>query len=631
VSKQQMIISILESVILDPAVLVELKQHRLQDEAGVQKFILAVNHALRQEIRRAFNDWGYADNLGMSMLFSNGLIGVIDAYFSIHTLSETPQNGIRITAFLLTGCSVWLHHLHRQFIREHVDLVSKILLHFYASPGMMLWRQCQTQQDIVQCLEDWKFDNKIVAQLKTNRMNLTSKPRQNGAKKEGFLKNVLAVRSQFQAHIRLTGEETYQSSFLAGAFLALSGSALLDRMTRHGVSCESILLLGGIAFYYYQVHQLYTKNTGVSHALAERDIQAIDHGLAVLSRNARQKEAKLSPPLPSAIDKASEARPSVHPIAQNQNLTKKKRLSKTKTCTCTTRLTQVVSRLGQVAASMPVWGYQFMATLLRSIVMPAPKPLSVEEEFQKIMAVGDQDQPAPQPPEITRKKISKPKPRKKIKRPVRARPRLTQPSLNPRPINSEESKVILITSDELLSDSKSTLVPVLTPASGRLNETPPESAPSMSSDIVEEREPGSEESRLLHIVSNQSRSESTVIPISVPESVLPDDQKWSVTLFHQPRPKPEPSQLVFSPEEEKALLIKRVLLAEQAFRIQQGRALSAEAYIQHLQRQLARVAYTAHYWHWQATSLWGRLFSSPPHYVIDLPLPDANPSPRSHH
>ncbi|MBS0350673.1 MAG: hypothetical protein JSR33_05725, partial [Proteobacteria bacterium] len=602
-SKQQMIISILESVILDPAVLAELKQHQLQDEAGVQKFILAVNSALRQEIRHVFNDWGFANNLGISTLCCNGLIAVIDACFSIHTQSETTQNVIRITAFLLTGCSVWLHHLRRQFVREHLGLVSKTLLHFYAAPSMMLWRQCQTQQDIVQCLEDWQFDHNIVAQLKTNRMNLTSKPRQNLAKKDSFLKTSLTVRSQFQEHIRLTGEETYLSSFLAGAFLALSGSALLDRISRHGISWESILLLGGITFYYYQVHRLYTRNLSVSHALAEWDIQAIDHGLAVLSMNIRQKEAKLSRLPLLVIDKPSEARSSVHPTVQNQNLTKKKRLSKTRTCTM--RLKQTVSRLGHVAASMPVWGYQFMATLLRSVLIPASKTFSVEEAFQEIMAVGDQ--PAQRPPEVPRKKISKPLPRKKIKRPVRATP---QPPLNPGPVNSEESKIIPVISDQFPSASESTLVPVLASASDHLNETLPEPAPSTSSDIVKEPE----ESKLLHTVSNQSGSESAVISVFAPEPVSPslDEEKWSVTLFHQPPPKPEPSQLIFSPEEEKALLIKRVQLAEQAFRIQQGRALSAEAYVGYLQSQLARVAYTAHYWQWQATSLWGRLFSAPP-------------------
>ncbi len=106
---------------------------------------------------------------------------------------------------------------------------------------------------------------------------------------------------------------------------------------------------------------------------------------------------------------------------------------------------------------------------------------------------------------------------------------------------------------------------------------------------------------------------------------MPDEQKPPATISHQPPTKTEsPQPLVFSYEEEKALLLKRVQLAEQAFRIQQGRALSAEEYIRYLQGQLARVTYTAHYWQCHATSLWNRLFSAP-RYGTDSPLPDAHP------
>ncbi len=144
-SKQQMIMSILESVIVDPVVLSELKQYRLHDEDNVQKFILAIKNALRQEVRRTFNDWGYADSLGMSMLFVSGLMLLIDSGFSIKTLNGVIQNAIRISAVFFTTSSVGLHHIRRKFVQGSIAMVSEVLLHFYTSPQMMLWRQCQAQ------------------------------------------------------------------------------------------------------------------------------------------------------------------------------------------------------------------------------------------------------------------------------------------------------------------------------------------------------------------------------------------------------------------------------------------------------------------------------------------------------
>jgi hypothetical protein len=227
---------------------------------------------------------------------------------------------------------------------------------------------------------------------------------------------------------------------------------------------------------------------------------------------------------------------------------------------------------------------------------------------------------------MTPRKFSKTQPHKKMKRSVKTTPWPPQ-SFSVREHNSEKSEIISTNSNELPSENTQASVSELESVLPNRDEKLSVSAPSTSTVTVKQQDPAPvpEKSKLLHAISDQPLPERAAVTVSAPESILPDGQKSSETIFHQPRTKAESPQLIFSSEEEKALLLKRAQLAEQAFRIQQGRALSAEEYIRYLQGQLARVTYTAHYWQWHATSLWNRLFSAP-RYDIDSPSPDAHPS-----